>query len=157
MLRAVPKSWFSWDFDVLDGAQTVAEIELAWWAEKGRLTVQGASYEVYRKGWWGGAFVLEAGGAVLARAEKPSAFLRSYVIEHAGKRFTLRAESPFGRSFLLVHAPQAIGSLSPEGLFTRRARVDLPEDLPLPLRVFIVWLVLILWRRASHSAAAGAT
>ena len=156
MLKAVPKSWWSWDFAVLDGAQPIADIHLSRWGDKGRLTVQGSAYEVHREGWFG-AFVLEKGGAVLARAEKVSAFHRSFAIEHEGLRYTLRAASVFGRSFLLVHGPRAIGSVSPAGMFTRRTLVDLPEELPLPLRVFIIWLALILWRRASNAATAGAT
>ena len=35
----------------------------------------------------------------------------------------------------------------PEGLFTRRARINLPEELPLPVRVFMIWLTVILWKR----------
>jgi hypothetical protein len=156
MLRALPKSLFSWDYAVLDGQQPVADIEVSFWGERGRLRVQDASYDVRREGWLG-AFVLEADGSVVARAEKSSPFLRSFAIEHAGRSYTLRARSPFERTFLLEQGSRAIGSVSPEGMFTRRARADLPEDLALPLRVFMIWLALILWKRAANASAAAAT
>ena len=68
---------------------------MAWWREQGLLTVEGASYKVYRE---------------------------------------------------------------TEGLFTRRAEARLPDELPLPVKAFILWLVIILWERESDSgpAAGGA-
>lgn len=153
MLKAIPTSWFSWDFTVTDGTQPVANIDISWWREKGELTVQGAAYQVYREGLMSGAFILEKGGAVMARAEKPSAFRRSFIIEHAGRQYTLRAKAALGREFLLLEGEREVGSISPEGIFTRRASVALPESLPLPVRVFITWLTVILWKREAQAAA----
>ena len=74
MLKATPKSWFSWNFTVMGGAQPVADIDVSWWREKGLLTVQGTTYKVYREGLMSGAFILESARTVLGRATKPSAF-----------------------------------------------------------------------------------
>ena len=156
MLRAIPKGWFSWDFTVMEGSRPVADIDISWWREKGVLTVEGKSYKVYREGLMSGAFILESGGSVLARAEKPSAFLRHFEIDHDGRRYTLRAKHAWGRAFELLDGLTRIGSLHPDGLFTRRVIVDLPEDLPMPVRVFIIWLTVILWKRASDSSTASA-
>ena len=46
MLKLIPKSWFSWDFSVTDGASTIAEIDVSWWREKGVLTVHGSTFVV---------------------------------------------------------------------------------------------------------------
>ena len=153
MLEVIPKSWFSWDFIVTDGASPVAEIDVSWWREKGVLTVRGSTYDVYREGLMSGAFLLESDGSILARAEKPSAFRRSFELECGGKFFTLRAESAFRRGFVLIDGDREVGWLSPNGVFTRRATADLPEGIPLPVKVFIIWLVVILWKRESDSAA----
>jgi len=101
-----------------------------------------------------GAFILESSGSIMARAEKPSAFRRSFIIDYRDKQYTLRAASALRRSFLLLDGDIKIGSLSPEGIFTRRTSVDLPAELPLPVKVFIIWLTVILWKRDSNSAAA---
>ena len=153
MLRAVPKRWFSWDFTVMQGSETLADMDLSWWREKGVLTVQGRSYRVYREGLMSGDFVLESPESVVARANKPSALRRSFLIEHAGKQYTLRARSAFRRAFLLLDGETEVGSLSPEGIFTRRVTVDLPEDMKPPVKVFIVWLAIILWTREAQAAA----
>ncbi len=157
MLTAVPKQWFSWDFTVTDGSQAVAEIDISWWREKGVLTVHGVDYRVYREGMMSGDFILESAGSVLARAEKPSAFHRSFTMNHGGRKYTLRAKGVLRRTFLLLDGDREIGSVSPEGVFTRRATVDFPEALPLPVKVFIIWLAVTLWKRDSGAGAAAAT
>lgn len=48
-----------------------------------------------------------------------------------------------------------IGSTQIRGLFSRRIQVDLPRELALAKRVFIVWLAVILWKRDADAAAAG--
>lgn len=154
MLTATPKKWFSWDFTVTEGDRAIADIDISWWREQGVLTVQGVGYRVYREGMMRGDFILEAAGSVVARAQKPSAFRRSFIVGHEGKRFTLRAKSAGRQTFLLLDGEREIGSLSPEGIFTRRAVVDLPPTLPLPMKVFIIWLAVILWKRESEAAGA---
>ena len=154
MLRIVPKHWFSWGFAVRDGDRHVADIDMAWWRERGVLAVEDRPYEVYREGVMSGAFILASPEGILARAEKPSAFFRSFVVEHAGRAYTLQARSAFFRSFVLLDGPTEVGTLTPDGPFTRRASADLPEDMPLPVRVFVLWLALLLWKRQSDSSAA---
>jgi hypothetical protein len=154
MLTAVPKRWFSWDFMVAEDSHAVADIDISWWREKGVLTVKGVDYHVYREGMMSGDFILESAGSVLARAQKPSAFHRSFEIASEGKRYTLQAESALRRTFVLLEGNRKVGSVSPEGIFTRRAAVDLPAALPMAVRVFVIWLTVILWKRASDGAAA---
>src|SRR5215813_15559160 len=147
MLKMIPKSWFSWDFIVTDGVSPIAEIDVSWWREKGELKVHGSTYDVYREGLMSGAFLLESSGSLLARAEKPSAFHRSFDIEYGEKFYTLRAESAFRRTFVLMNGDSEVGWLRPDGVFTCRATVDLPEGIPLPVKVFMIWLFVILRKR----------
>jgi hypothetical protein len=153
MLRAVPKGWFSSGYEVLENNAVVAVIDPSWTREAAELNIQGATYRAYREGLMSGAFLLESGSALLARAVKPSAFFRSFEVEHAGKQYTLEAESAAYRKFVLTEAGTEVGSIYPETWVTRKAIVDLPETISLPGRVFMFWLVMILWRRASEAAA----
>jgi hypothetical protein len=155
MLTAIPRHWFSWDFTLTDGKRPLAEIDISWWREKGVLTISGKPYRVYREGALFGAFILESNGTVLARAEKPSAFSRRIFVECAGVRYVLKPSFLFSRRFQLLSGTTAVGTLSPNGLFSRRMNIDLSEDLPLPVRVFVVWLTIILWKRDSDASAAG--
>ena len=155
MLKMIPKT-FSWTFSVMDGTEPVAHaVDLSWWSDKGELTVQGITYTARREGVMSGAFVLESTAGVVARATKPSALRRSLIVEHLGHQYMLRATSALRREFVLLDGSTRIGSLSPEGLFTRRAAVDLPPTLPLVVRVFIIWLTAMLWKH-DEAAAVGA-
>jgi hypothetical protein len=158
MLKAIPVNFLSWDFRVLDGDREVAAMDLSLWREKGTLAVEGLPYRVTREGLARGAFVLEDGaGRVLAKAEKPNALRRSFVVEHGGRRFRLEAWTPFGRAFVLRDDRDVIGTIKPLSFLTRRTSARLPEDLPLAVRVFMLWLVFVLWRRdASVDAGGGA-
>jgi len=151
MLQIAPTYWYSWNFRVTDGSRTVADIALSWWREKGRMTIDGATYRVYREAPMSGAFVLEHAGGVLARAVKPSVLRREFIVRHAGRELTLRSRSMFRRAFVLLDDSREVGSIAPRSAFTRSAAADLPDDLPLPVRAFIVWLTVILWRREQNS------
>jgi hypothetical protein len=151
MLQLVPSHWFSWDFTVRQGSEILANIDVSWWSEKGVLTIQGTRFLVYREGFFSGYFVLESGDTIVARARKPSAFLHSFIVEHAGKQYTLRQHSALGRPFQLLDGDREVGSITQE-VFTDRASVGMPQDMPLPVQVFIAWLVIILWKRDANAA-----
>jgi hypothetical protein len=151
MLLAVPKHWYSWDFDLRDGDRTVAFIDTSVWKEKGTLTIDGAEYRVYREHLMSGAFLLEQHGSALARAEKPSALRRRFLVQFDGRTLELRRTSAFGRRFQLLDGDRELGTITPTTPFTRSARVDLPAGVPLPVRVFIVWLTVLIWKRDASS------
>ena len=151
MLQIVPTNWYSWDFRVTDESRPVADIATNWWREKGALTVGDTTYPVYRGAPMSGRFVLERAGSVLAQAEKPSSFRREFVIHHTGREYTLRPESVLRRAFILLDGSRQVGSIAPNSTFSRSAAADLPHDLPLPVRMFIVWLTVISWRRQQSS------
>jgi hypothetical protein len=120
-------------------------------ADKGELRVQGVIYTARREK---SSYVLELAGHVLARAERLRKWPRELVIEHSGRRYTLRAKSVFRRDFQLFDDSTQIGFVSPEGLFTRKAAVELPRTLPLFLQVFVIWLAMTLWKHEDAAAVA---
>ena len=129
----------------------LAEIDIASWREKGLLAVGGSTYKVYREGLVSGRFVLETNGTEMASAEKPSMLRRSFTVRYDDSAYELRAESAFRRNFVLLEQGVQIGSIVPARMFTRKATVNLPPALPLPVQVFLIWLTVILWKRDSDS------
>ena len=151
MLTAKPKNIFSWNYDVSDKSGHVATVSLRWLGEAGRVALRGRTYEIGRDGWLSGAFYIEERGNRLASAKKSSAFVRSFEVSTSSGRFTLRAKSPFARTFILERKGRIVGSIRPVGLFTRKAMIDLPKEVPLEVQVFLTWLVVVLWKRAAQS------
>ncbi|HEV7633345.1 MAG TPA: hypothetical protein VGO41_10185 [Steroidobacteraceae bacterium] len=154
VLKVIPKVW-SYTFSVADGTESVAQaVDLSWFGDKGELRLEGATYSARRDK--SSYFLESAAGELLARAERPRRWFRELVIEHSGHQYTLRAKSALRRQFLLLEGSTQIGSLTPEGLFTRKAAVDLPATIPLFLQVFTMWLVMMLWKHDDAAIGAGA-
>lgn len=150
VLTLAPRNWFTWNFSVLDGERLLADINFSSWRERGSLTIDGVDYSVYRESMFGD-FLLEQSGTVIARAEKPSAFHRSFTVRYKEKPYTLQAESAFRRAFVLLDGNREIGSIVPENIWGRQAVVTLPDDWPLPVKSFAIWLTLLHWRRDASS------
>ena len=145
MLKVIPKTW-SYSFSVRDDARSVAQaVDRSWWRDKGELRIQENIYTARRDK---SAYVLESAAGLLARAEQPRKWRRELFIEHSDHRYTLRAMSAFRRDLILFEDSAQIGSVSPDGLFSRKAAVDLPKELPLYLQVFVIWLAMTLWKHA---------
>jgi hypothetical protein len=151
MKTVVPKTIWSYSFDVQEGGQAVAQsADLSWWRDKGELSIQGKTYTARRRR---GAYVLESGAEVVASAVRPRWWRREHTIEHAGRVYSLRPKSAWRREFRLFEGGAQIGSIAQQGFFTRKAAVDLPATLPLVLQVFVMWLVVTMWKH--EDAAAG--
>lgn len=154
MKTLVPKSIWSYTFSVQEDGQAVAHgADLSWWRDRGELQIEGQTYAARKRR---GAYVLESGAEVVASANRPRWWRRELVIEHASRRYTLRPRSAWRREFQLFDGSQRIGSIAQTGFFSRRANVDLPTTLPLVLQVFVMWLVVTLWKHEDASAGAGA-
>jgi hypothetical protein len=123
------------------GDSVVAEIEIPRWRKKGVLKVGGLHYAAYREGVIGGAFILALDATQLARAERTNWLSRPFTIEHGEKTYRLKA-GWFGSTFILLDNGQKVGSLVPRGIFTRRTSVSLPDELPLPVQMFVIWLTI---------------
>ena len=153
MLEAVPNNFFANNFRLEEGGQLLGEVGASLWRDKATLEVQDGTYEFYREGQFIGDFVLEHNGNILARASKPSAFKNRFEVELPNRHLVLRKLGPLSRRFGLFEGETQVGSVYPLGIFTRRSNIDLPGDWPLPLRVFVFWLVFIIWKRQNAAAA----
>ncbi len=42
-------------------------------------------------------------------------------------------------------------------MWSRRATATLPDTLPVPVRLFVLWLAMLIWKRDDDAGAAAAT
>lgn len=153
MLKAVPIGWCSWSFRVEDESGPCAHIDMAWVRESAELDIDAVRYRVTKTAPFGGGFEMTQDGQVVASAGKRM-MVRTFDVQADERHFELSALSMFGRSFGLYENGQLIGTMSPLSMWGRTAEVSFPDDVPRNVQVFLIWLVLILWRRAASSAAA---
>jgi hypothetical protein len=155
MLHATPRGLFTWGFTVRQDGNKIADIDSSWLGERADIKVEGQTYSAYRESLLAGTFVLQSGERTLARARKASAFVRAFDIDFADRPMELKAASVWRREFGLFENGAQVGRISPAGWFSWQAVIDLPPDIPLPVQLFLFWLVLVLWRRAAAADAAG--
>ena len=151
MLRAVPKNWFSWKFEIFDGEVCVANLDLAWFREEVEFAIQGRTFEISREGVMSSVFLLREDGRTIASATKPSAFRRSFEVVFDQTGYKLEAVAPFVRRFELRKDFRVVGSIHPVHCIGRKAIVELPEYLPLEVQVFITGLVFSQWKKQTHN------
>lgn len=158
LLEFGPRSWFSSrNYNIVQNGTLIGEINCAWARERGSIRIGDASYTASREGLVSGAFFLEASGRRLVSAEKPNALHRLFTLHLAGKTFTLKAASAFWRAFVLIEGDREVGTIAPLGLFTRKAMADLPDDLSLEVKAFLIWLVVVMWNRNCQANAAASS
>lgn len=153
-IQAQPRHLFSWGFDLLLDGESLAGFDMSWLREGGRFTYGDREYSLSREGFWSGDFLLTADQEVLARAAK-SAFVRRFVVQTGAREFTLESASVFTRSFRLVEKEMIVGYVLPNHFFTRACTLEFPDDLSVPVQVFLFWLAVLMWRRAASAATAG--
>ena len=153
MLEAIPTNWFSNNIRIQQKNELVGEVEVSPWREKARLELQEGTYDLRREGFCTGDFLLEQEGKVLARATKTSVFQCNFEVDLPTRHVTLRKLSMWNRRFGLFDGDKQIGSVYPQGVFTKRSSIDLPADWSLANRVFVFWLALLIWKRQNAAAA----
>jgi hypothetical protein len=149
----VPTHWYSWDFDVTDGQRRLARVEMSAWREKGVLNVDGINHHVYREGLGSGDFILKRDSVVLAKATKPSAFRSAFTLTYNNREYSVRKRSVWGRAFVVSEGEgdKELGSLAPAHWWGRDATAEMPDNWPLHIGVFAIWLALLLWKREANS------
>lgn len=155
MLEAKPVGIFSRDFNIEAEGRRIALLDVSHWKEAGEISIDGQSYRLFRERLMSGAFILEKEGQAVARAVKPSAFRSQFDLELEARPYMLKPDSLFKRSFSVFRNEASVGNIRRAGFFTRRAMIDLPSEWPLPVQVFVFWLVVVIWNRDDSAAAAG--
>ena len=148
-LIAKARNALSWDFGVYQDDVQVADIDGAWLRERAVLTVGDAKYKASRVA---GAFELTRDKEVLVRAEESGFDSPSFTIAYGESVYRLRAKPGGSQVYQLAKdGGSVIGTFQLEGIMARQIEAQLPDDLPLVVRVFILWLVILAWKRASRA------
>lgn len=153
MLEAVPKSTLARDYTVSENGVFITEICFAWFHEESEMLIEGVAYKACREEVVRGAFIFERDGMMLARCEKPCTWTRLLLIEYNAIHYTLKPASMWGHGFAVLLDEREIGTIKPKSIGSRKALVDLSAELPLALKIFMLWLVLIFWKRDEAVAA----
>lgn len=86
-------------------------------------------------------------------AGKPSAFRDRFEFDLAGETYQLKPVGWSRRRFVVLGGGEEAGVIKQTGWLTRKSTIDLPDAWALPVRVFIFWLVVLIWARDDADAS----
>lgn len=151
MLRASRHGLFRYRYDLTEDGEPVAQ--LAGFRREGcEFTLEGRTLRVGRER--SKRFVITGPDGRVATADRESG--RRWRITTPEGHLELVRPSVWRSAWEVHRGGRPVGRIEQDrGLFARTSHADLPADLPLPVRVFAFYVVLILWQRAAAAATAG--
>ncbi|MDZ4698468.1 MAG: hypothetical protein SH809_02075 [Rhodothermales bacterium] len=152
--QAVPKGMLSNDFVLMKDGEEIGLLDIKAMREAATLHLGDEVFELGREGMMSGAFFLARGEEVVVKAVKPSAFKSEFEIHLGDQVLILKKEGLLSSGYELLQSEAVIGRIDRDGLLTRKATIELPADWPLPLQLFVYWLVQLMWNRDASAAAA---
>jgi hypothetical protein len=157
MWEAHAIGWFARSYRIEEDGEPLATLEFAAWRERGTLSFGKRRFSIEREGRWRPGYSLRERGETLATAGIPSAFRRGLVLTHEGEEYALAPTSLFARSLELRLRGRGLGQVRPLGWLGRHVSLDLDEslerELPPEVRLFVLWLAILTWRRSAAAAA----
>jgi hypothetical protein len=118
--------------------------------QQAAITIGSAKYEAAREAKISDTFYLAANGNRLASAETASILKGGFTVQAGGKTYTLKAASLFGRAFVLAENAVEVGRIARRGFFSRKSTADLPDDLALEIKAFLIWLIIVVRQRQTQ-------
>lgn len=147
-LIATPKGFFSSVIFLKQGQETVATIEMKFVRQKATITIGENVWTLQQTGKLKGEFLLEnADGTVIAHAKQPSVWKDGFTVTYGTMEFALKRESAWKDNFVLWWNDESLGKIDRPWWFSRDTRITLAKSLPLEVRAFILWVVIVQWNR----------
>jgi hypothetical protein len=157
MIRARPTGWFSWDYRLHDGEREVAFLDVAVLREGADVSIGGVPFRFSREG-LAGDFTLAFEDTVIARATKRTVLGSTFHVrleDAAATRLVLKRKSLVSDRFEVFEDAEdgpLLGAIYKTSMWTRKARIDLPDSVELGVQVFLFWLAVIMWRRSNRAS-----
>jgi hypothetical protein len=143
-------------FEVLDPAgMLVGSFEGSPWRENGRILAAGADYDFRRER--SRRLVLVGSRGPEAAADRPSFWSGRWEVSAGGRTYELAKAAWYSQRFQLRAGGAVAGELTRRGVFGNKAEVSLPPELPPAAQVFVIAVVMTLWRRDDSASSAGPT
>jgi hypothetical protein len=141
---------------VREDGEPLTELSFRNLREGGDCTLGGVPYTLRREGVAGEFVMEEPGGVEAARAKKPNALQRRFELRYPGGSLRVESTSGWGKSYRVIGADgRQVGEVRRRSMWRRQVDAALPDEVPPQVRVFVLWLVLLMLRRDESVAASG--
>jgi len=142
MLKAQRRKQF---IEVYRGDQVVTSFNFVKWSP---FSLDGQDYVAKATSLLGVSFSLYRGDDVVVVKKTTSLLANAQQIEHDGRTWLMRPARYFGKTFnVLSDGDAVVGTVAPARFFFPLSdiTVDLPDDVPIVVQVFMLWLAVRSW------------
>jgi hypothetical protein len=149
MLKAQRRKQF---IDVHRGDQLVTSFDFV---KRGPFSLDGQEYLAKATSLLGVSFSLYRGDEAVVVEKTTSLLANAQQIEHDGRTWMMKPARYFGRTFnVLSDGGTALGTIAPAGYFSPLSdiTIDLPDDVPVLVQVFMLWLAVRYWTMDTGSS-----
>ena len=141
---------------VLDDGVVVATMRAARWKEAATAVVGDREWVFSKDGReLTGRWAAEPADAVRLRARQTSFWKSTWAADLDGLHVEMRSASVWKGTHRYLVGGTVIAESGTTGGWSPRPTLSTAADLPLPARVFLLWLELVLRRRSNATTAAG--
>jgi hypothetical protein len=142
MLKAQRRKQF---IEVYRGDQLVTSFNFVKWSP---FSLDGQDYLAKATSLLGVSFSLYRGDDAVVIEKTTSLWANAQQIEHDGRTWLMRPARYFGKTFnVLSDGDAVVGTVAPARFFFPLSdiTVDLPDDVPIVVQVFMLWLAVRSW------------
>jgi hypothetical protein len=142
MLKAQRRKQF---IDVCRGDQLVTSFDFV---RRSAFSLDGQEYMAKPTSVLGVSFSLYRGDEVVVVEKTTSLLANTQQIEHGGRTWLMKPARYFGKTFnVLSDGGTQVGAIAPARFFFPLSdiTIDLPDDVPILVQVFMLWLAVRSW------------
>jgi hypothetical protein len=145
-----PQGLFSRHYDLYQGDDHITTLQMGFWREGCEFAIAGHAFAIRRAPLWKDGFQLVAGESVVCEVRR-NFWSRKFALEAAEQSWTLKPAGFFTTAYHLVSSAGERGRISRRDWWSRRRVANFEPDVPPPVQVLAIFLVLIVASRQSKS------
>src|SRR5262249_28678419 len=139
----VPAGFFARNWLVKRDGEIVATLQMTFWTEGCQFSIAGHQFAIRRTSMWKDGFQLLADGQSVCDVKR-SFWSRVFELTSADQYFQLSPTGWFTRTYQLTSSGEEVGIIRPAGWFTMRRVAEFSTDVPPPVQLLAIFLVLIV-------------
>jgi len=145
-----PKGFFSPNFNLYCRGDFVTTLQMKLWREGCSFSIAGHEFNIRKPSMWKDAFELVASDTTVCEVNR-SFWSRRFELSGAGQQWVLQPVGLFSTTYQLLAGEREVGRVSLASWWSRRRSGRFAEEVPPPVQVLAIFLVLIVANRQSKS------
>ncbi len=148
--RIEPARFLSRHFNLYCDGERVTTLQMKLLREGCDFIIADHRFSIRRKSIWKDGFELLADGQKVCGVTR-KALSRRFTLATDDQTWTLRPAGWISRTYRLFAGQRPLGAIIPAGIFTRRRTATFAREVPPPVQVLAIFLVLVVAQRQQSS------